>query len=267
MPGVYYDSQMKHFFCILFFPLSLCYAQQDALFSQYRFDRLIINPAYAGSENSIRSILGYRQQFAGLDGAPQTQVFGIHSPILKKSMGIGLKAIHDNIGATGLTSVSAIYAYHLRLSKGKLSFGLEGGLLNQSVDFPILIKTDTDDPLLQNKESTMLPDAAFGVYYSHDKFYIGASMYHLLRGELNFSGTARTPVARLFSHSFLTGGYVIDAGENIKLEPSLLFKYVSGAPFQTDINMNFTYREMFTIGGGYRTGDAVVFFFKFQVKD
>ena len=247
--------------------LNSAYAQQDPLFSQYRFDGLILNPAYAGSANSIAGTLGYRQQFAGLDGAPQTQVFSIHSPILRKSMGIGLKAIHDNIGVTGQTSITAIYAYHLRLAKGKLSFGLEGGLFNQSTDFPILIKTNTDDPLLENKESIMLPDAAFGVYYHSEKFFLGASMYHLLQGELNYTGSPRTPVARLFNHSFLTVGYSIDAGENIRLEPSLLLKYVSGAPVQTDINMNITYKEMFTLGGGYRTSDAIVFLFKYSFKD
>jgi len=247
--------------------LNSAFAQQDPLFSQYRFDRLVINPAYAGSANSITGTLGYRQQFVGLDGAPVTQVFGIHSPILKKSMGIGLKVIHDKIGVTEQTSIAAIYAYHLRLARGKLSFGLEGGLLNQSTDFPVLIKTDADDPLLQNKESIMLPDAAFGVYYHTNKFFLGASMYHLLQGELNYTGSPRTPIARLFNHSFLTGGYSIDAGENIQLEPSLLLKYVSGAPVQTDINMNITFKEMFTLGGGYRTSDAIVFLFKYSFKD
>jgi len=213
--------------------LNSAFAQQDPHFSQYRFDGLILNPAYAGSANSIIGTLGYRQRFVGLAGAPQTQVFSIHSPIRKKSMGIGLKAVHDNIGVTGQTSVAAIYAYHLRLAKGKLSFGLEGGLINQSIDFPALINSDADDPLLLNKESIMLPDAAFGVYYNSEKFYAGTSIQHLLQSRLKYTSS----LSQLSNHYFLTGGYRIDVGENLQLEPSLLLKYVSGAPVQTDINM------------------------------
>jgi len=254
--------------CFLFFTFSLCYSQEQPLFSQYMFDRLIINPAYAGSSDMISSTLTYKNKFIGIDGAPKTQVFTIHMPIQTKSMGVGLKAIHDKIGFTNQTSVTAIYAYHLGFADGKLSFGLEGGILNQSTDFASLRRIDQEDNTLPlNKESVMVPDAAFGVYYRYKKFYSGVSVYHLLQSKLKYAGYERTPFARLSNHYFLTGGYSIEANENINLEPSLLLKYVAKAPIQADININATYKEMLTIGTSFRTGDAIAIIVQYSFKD
>mgnify|MGYP001572046577 CR=1 FL=1 len=243
-------------------------AQQDPLFSQYMFNRLIINPGYTGSTNTLYATLAYRQQFAGLEGAPQTQAFTIHAPVNKKSMGLGIKAIHQNIGVTNQNMISAIYAYHLGFAKGRLSLGLEGGIFNQSIDFTNLRKTVQDDNAVPaGKESALVPDAAFGVYYHNDKFYTGASVYHLLQSRIDYTGYERDLVTQLSRHYFLTGGYSINTGENIRIDPSLLLKYVSGAPPQIDVNANVTFKETFAVGGAYRTGDAVVFLFQYNFKN
>ena len=254
--------------CFLLSTISLCYSQEQPLLSQYMFDRLIINPAYAGSSDMISSTLTYKNKFIGIDGAPRTQVFSIHAPIQTKSMGVGLKAIHDKIGLTNQTSVTAVYAYHLDFTNGKLSFGLEGGILNQSTDFASLRRIDQEDNTLPlNKESVMVPDAAFGVYYRYKKFYSGVSVYHLLQSKLKYAGYERTPFAKLSNHYFLTGGYSIKANENINLEPSLLLKYVAKASLQADMNINATYKEMLTIGASFRTGDAIAIIIQYSFKD
>ncbi|MFH1320925.1 MAG: PorP/SprF family type IX secretion system membrane protein [Bacteroidota bacterium] len=266
---------MKKFIGILIISFTIflesASAQQYPLFSQYMFNRLIINPAYAGNSNIINGSLAYRQQLIGIDGAPETHIFSIHAPIQTKSMGIGLKVIHDKIVVTGQTSISAIYSYHLNFAKGKLSFGLEGGIFNQSIDFPNLRRTDQlDNALPLNKESIMTPDAAFGIYYHSDKFYLGVSLYHLLENKLNYTGYTendRTLIAQLSRHSLLTGGYSINTGENIKIEPSFLVKYISSSPIQIDMNINAIYKNMLTIGGSYRTGDAIVFLLQYSFKD
>jgi len=255
---------------ICLFTLQLS-AQQDPLLSQYMFNRIIINPGYAGSSNMLSGTLGYRQQFVGMEGAPKMQLLTIHAPIKAQSMGLGIKAIHENIGVTNQNSVTAIYTYQLRFAKGRLSLGLEGGIFSQSIDFTNLRKTVQDDNALPiGKESVLVPDAAFGVYYYSEKLYFGGAVYHLLQNKLNYSGYTgkdRELIAKLSSHAYLTGGYTLKAGENINVGPSLLLKYVFGAPAQMDLNINATFKEMFTIGGGYRTGDAIVFLFQYSFKD
>lgn len=244
------------------------FAQQDPLFSQYMFDRLIINPGFAGSSNVASGTLSYRKQFIGIEGSPETQVFSIHAPIQTKFMGVGLKIIHDKVAVTDQTSITGIYTYHLGLANGKLSLGLEGGIINQSIDFPSRIRTDPSDNAIPiNKESIIVPDAAFGVYYHSDELYFGVSAYHLLQGKLNYTDYERTPTTQLSRHYFLINGYSVDFSENIKIEPSWLLKYVAGAPLQGDLNISVTFNEMFTIGGSYRTGDGMIFLVKYSFKN
>lgn len=260
-------------FCILFsilFSLRLS-AQQDPMFSQYMFNKVIVNPAYAGTSNMLNATLAYRQQFIGLEGAPKIQAIAIDAPLKNKPMGFGIKAIHESIMTTSLTEVSAIYAYHLILDKGKLSLGVEGGIFSQATDFSNLRKTTQDDNAIPlGKESILVPDASFGLYYSSKKLYLGGSIKHLLQNELNFSsytGQDRTLIAKLSSHSYVLGGYRFEPKENIRIEPSLLLKYVTGAPMQMDINLNATFNKMFTIGGTYRTKNAIVFLFQYSFKE
>ncbi len=261
-------NNMKQFIIILLLSTSTCFAQQEALFSQYMFDRLIINPAYAGSSDMITGTLHTKNKFIGIDGAPGTQVFSIHTPIQNRSMGVGLSAMHDKIGFTNQTSVKAVYAYHIAFANGKLSLGLEGGLKNQSIDFAGLRRIDqVDNTLPLNKESMMVPDAAFGAYYSDNRFFSGIAVYNLLQSKLDYTGYDRSPFAKLSNHYLITGGYNIKANENIKLEPSLLIKYVKNAPVQIDININATYKEMFTFGSSFRTGDAIALIVKYCLKD
>ncbi|PCH99180.1 MAG: hypothetical protein COB85_00535 [Bacteroidetes bacterium] len=245
----------------------MCFAQQDPLYSQYRFNRLLINPAYCGSSNVTSGSLTYKNKFVGIEGSPETMGFSIHRPILAQSMAIGLKAARDKTGPMNQNSITAIYAYHLRLGSGKLSFGLEGGLFNQTIDFTNLIRTDQiDEALPETKKSVMLPDASCGAYYRSGEFYAGFSIYHLLQNRIDYTGYEREVVAQLLRHYYLMAGYTINAGENIGIQPSILLKYVTGAPAQVDVNINATYKNMFTVGGGYRSGDAIVFLFQYTFK-
>ncbi|PCH93375.1 MAG: hypothetical protein COB85_07230, partial [Bacteroidetes bacterium] len=196
------------------------------------FNKMLINPSYTGGTDKLKTSIGYRQQHVGLSGAPNTQFITIHAPIIKKKMGLGLKLVHENVGVTNQNSLVAAYAYHISLSKAKLSFGLEGGIFNQSIDFSNLITTSPDDNALpKNKASVIIPDVSFGVYYHSEKFYFGAAAYHLLQNKMNFSGYSesdRLVVGQLSSHVYVTTGLTLTAGDNIKLEPSLLLRYAVG---------------------------------------
>lgn len=256
--------------CILMamFLTTYSYAQQDPMYSQYMFDPLAVNPAFSGSRNIIFSGLTYRNQFAGFEGAPVTQKLTFHAPIQRKYMGLGFKAVHDRSGTSEITGFSGVYSYHIGIGKGKLSFGLEGGVNNFSVDFTNLVRTHPDDQVLPySKESAFLPDASFGTYYYTGKFYFGLAIYHILQGKINLTQYKREETAMLFRHEFLSSGYKVEINEKTDIEPSVLIKYVSGAPAQADINTNIIWKEMISIGASYRTQDGLSFLFRYLIKE
>lgn len=244
-----------------------CSAQQMTLYSQYAFDRLIINPAYAGSSNIISGTLTYKNKLLGIKGAPETQVFSLHAPIQSKFMGVGIKVIHDKIGVTDQTGVTVVYSYHLGFANGKLSLGIEGGILNYTLDFANLKRSDQNDNAIPfTKESVIVPEVAFGIYYHSEKMYFGGSAYNLISSKLDKTGYDRSPIAKLSQHYFILNGYKIKMGESFHLEPSWLLKYVAGAPVQLDLNLNAIYKEMISLGVSYRTGDATVFMLQYSFK-
>lgn len=244
------------------------YGQQEPMFTQNNFDRLVFNPAYAGSSGWVVTSLKHRSQFIGLEGGPSTQVLTVHAPWQEKSMGFGMKVINDHAGVTGQLALSGIYSYHLGLGKGKLSIGIEGGFFSQTIDFSSLIRKDLVDPAIPNgKTSSTKPDGAFGIQYQEKNYFAGFSIVHLFSGELNFAGTERSIVAELSRHYFVSGGYVHDLSADFSLQPCILIKKVSGAPMQGDLYLNAIYKEKYTLGLGYRTGDAMTFVLKYNITD
>lgn len=242
------------------------YAQQVPLYSLQMYEKTLINPAYAGIGNQVAATLLYKNKLAGFDGAPVTQVLVMHAPIQSKFMGVGFKVVNDQIGATGETSFNAMYSYHLGFASGKLSLGLEGGLINYINDFGQALKTDQiDEALPAGRESLILPDAATGLYYVSDKMHFGAAVYHLIPSKLDKGELDRAPRAQLSKHIVLSNGYNIDLGKKLILQPSWLLKYVKGAPAQFDVNLNIQYMDMISVGATYRTGDALVFLMRYSL--
>ena len=252
----------------LFYGNFCCYSQQDPMYSQYMFDALAINPAFSGSRNIVFSGLTYRNQFVGFEGAPVTQKLTFNAPLQKKYMGLGLKAFHDKSGASETTNFSGIYSYHIGIGKGRLSFGIEGGLSNFSIDFTNLVRAHPDDQALSySKESAFLPDASAGMYYYNSKFYFGLASYHLLQGKTSVTMYQRKDAAKLYRHEFISSGYKFQVNENTSIEPSILIKYVSGAPLQADVNTNVIWKEMIAIGTSYRTRDGLSFLLRYLIKE
>ena len=190
-------------------------AQQDALYSQYMFNQFTINPAYAGSRNSLSSVLLYRSQWVGLDGAPNTMNFSVHSPFSGRKMALGLNFILDEIGPSETSTIMGTYAYHLKTSKGKISFGLRGGILSTSLKSNMLNYFDNNDVhntggVLQ----TITPNFDFGVYYYTSGFYSGISVNHLIGQTENFQNSGQTQF-NLDRHFVLAVGNVLVINENL----------------------------------------------------
>ncbi len=201
-------------------------SQQDALYSQYMFNQFTINPAYAGSRGAFSSVLLYRNQWTGLDGAPNTLNLSMHSPFSSKKMALGMNFIVDQIGPTKNSSFMGTYAYHLKTSRGRLSMALRGGIYSSSVNNNLLNFFDAND--VHNTGGTtqsIAPNFDFGVYYYSPKFYSGLSVNHLYNSDLIYQNTTQTHFS-LNRHIFFNTGGVFVANSNLIVKPSLMIRYV-----------------------------------------
>jgi type IX secretion system PorP/SprF family membrane protein len=247
-------------------------AQQDPQYSQYMYNPVVVNPAYAGSRG-VASMVGlHRSQWVGLDGAPRTQTLSFNTPFQNSRVGFGLSIVNDQIGPSDETYFAADFSYTIPVSyNSNLSFGLKGGAHLLNVDFSQLNARDVNDDLLQNNiENKLSPTVGVGVYYHTDKWYLGLSAPNLLEtdhfDETNDASSA-TFIARERIHYFATAGYVFDLNENIKFKPTTLVKVVTGAPLQVDVTANFLFNEKLTLGAAYRWDAAVTGLVGFQVSD
>ncbi len=246
-------------------------AQQDPQYSQYMYNPLVINPAYAGNRG-VTSIVGlHRSQWVGLDGAPGTQSLSINAPIQNSRVGLGLSVVNDALGPTDETYFAADFSYSIPVSyNGKLSLGLKAGAHILNVDFQQLNALDPDFLLQNNIDNQLSPTVGIGAYYHTDKFYIGLSAPNLLKtehfdGSNNSNGSSAIAAERI--HYFATAGYVFDINDNVKFKPATLVKVVSGAPLQVDLTANFLINEKLTLGAAYRWSAAVTGLVGFQISD
>lgn len=258
---------------LMFFCCVAVTAQQEAQFTQYMFNTISVNPAYAGSRGQLTAASLYRSQWIGLPGAPETLTVNIHSPIRESRVGYGLSLINDNIGdgVVNETALDAMVSYTLDVSRdAKLSFGLNVSGSFLSLDFNNLRNFDQEgqnNPIAdQPNISEFNPNFGVGFYYHTDKFYLGLSAPDLINNEaFDNNGQNLLSVERV--NYFLITGYVFDLNNNFKFKPALLTKAVSGAPLQVDISANFLFNDRFSFGAAYRWDAAVSALAGFQLTD
>jgi len=249
-------------------------AQQDAQYTQYMFNTLSVNPAYAGSRGQLSAAALYRSQWVGLDGAPETFTLNLHSPIRNSRLGYGVSVVQDNIGdgVVSETYLDAVISYTIDVSlEGKLSFGLKAGGNILNLDFNALRNFDAEPVSVDNIENRFSPNFGLGIYYHTNKFYAGLSAPNLLQTEhFDNTQTAANSVQFLsqerINFYFITG-YVFDLSGNLKFKPALLTKVVGGAPLQVDVSANFLFNDKFSFGAAYRWDAAVSGLFGFQISD
>lgn len=245
------------------------YAQQEAMYSQYMFNTLAINPAYAGSRNLTSATVLYRSQWVGIEGAPKTATFTIDAPINDKKIGLGLQVFSDKIGIVNTTGAYASYAYRLRMEKGTLSFGLQGGASQYRADFTSvqLNSGSANDPAFQQNINKVLMNFGAGIYYNSDRFYMGLSSPQLLNNKLtDFTVESDNSFRGQALHLFLATGYVFPLGEDFNLKPSVLVKGVKGAPIEADFNATLWIKDVIAFGAQYRTKADIAALVEFQVS-
>ncbi|WP_298472646.1 type IX secretion system membrane protein PorP/SprF [uncultured Maribacter sp.] len=247
-------------------------AQQDAQYTQYMYNTMSVNPAYAGSRG-VFSITGlHRSQWVGLDGAPTTQTLNFNTPVSKR-VGVGLSIVNDEIGngTNQDTYFDAIFSYTIPTSDtGKLSFGLKAGGHLLNIDFN---KLRNYNPALnpagyQDIDRKFSPNFGAGIYYHTDKFYAGLSVPNFLKTEhFDSSGQSTTGLAQERLNLYFITGYVFDLNPDLKFKPTVLLKGVQGAPLQVDLSANFMLHNKFTLGAAYRWDAALSALFGFQISD
>ncbi len=250
------------------------YAQQDAQYTQYMYNTISINPAYAGSRGVLSVVGLHRSQWVGLPGAPRTQTLALHSPIGLGRVGLGGSVVQDEIGPAEETYANIDFSYSIPTSdEGKLSFGLKAGVHLLSVDFNKLNRFTQDDTRFQtNINNKLSPNVGVGLYYHTNKFYVGLSVPNLL--ETNHFDEANVNSSRNASflaeeriNYYLMTGYTLTLSENILFKPALLTKVVFGAPLQVDLSANFLLHNKLTLGVAYRWSAAVSGLVGFQLSD
>ncbi len=244
-------------------------AQQDPQFTQYMFNLLAINPAYAGSAERASVKALSRHQWLGFEGAPTTQTLAFHTPVWHESLGLGGTVMRDSHGPITQYTFMADVAYRIHMGDAKLAFGLKGGLNLLQGSFAELNPLEQNDQVFQQNVNTKLdPQFGFGMMYYSDRYFVGISTPKLLRTEFFETDSLAfisSPGQR--PHYFLTGGYVFDLGVYHKFKPTFLVKAVQGAPVSFDLSANFLFFEKFWLGAMYRHTDAVGALAQYHITD
>lgn len=264
-------------FCFLFILASLCAyqakAQSEPMFTQYSFNEIFINPAYAGSHDALSFSTVYRRQWIRINGSPTTKTFTAHSQLLKSRVGLGLTAYQDNIGVTTQTGVFGNYAYRIRLNRGTLAMGMLGGYIAYQENLSDVETNDIDDnEFMNNTQAAFAPNFGFGTYYYTKVFYLGLSVPRIIYNKLYINENNEVEkVTSSFNkeevHFFLASGFVFDVNPLLKIRPSGMLKVVMNAPVEYDLNLATLLLTSVWVGGGYRSGDAWNMMTAIQVND
>jgi type IX secretion system PorP/SprF family membrane protein len=236
-------------------------AQQEPLFTQFMFNKMALNPGYAGSFESPEISAVYRNQWMGLEGAPNTQVISYHQPLLNNRVGIGGNLGRSSIGISRTLTLDANYAYRIALRRGYLGLGLQASIrhLYQNWNDPRLITTDnasTDQAIPDEPLTKILPNLGFGAYYTGTNWYVGLAVPRLLTNNIDFADAGGV-LSREVQHVNLMSGITFEFGEDAKdfdFTPQVLLKYVPNAPFDAELNLSVLALQKFHTGLTYRSG-------------
>ena len=226
-------------------PLS---AQQLPQFTQYMFNTISVNPAYAGSRETLNVTALHRNQWTGIVGNPRTSTLSIHAPLRNDRVGLGLSYINDRLGFESTNYVYGDFSYTVPFTANiDLSFGLKAGFTNYRLATP-----DPNDIFFNAQFDQWSPNMGAGVYVSSDLWYVGVSVPRMFTTDLNegeFEALERNSY-------YAIGGLVLDISESVKFKPTVLTKFTNGAPATYDVTANFLFNEKLWLGASYRFNDA-----------
>lgn len=254
MKATYQITQFVKY-ALLVFTLLITFhvnAQQSPIYSHFMFNRLAINPAYAGSQEQLNVTALHRRQWENFEGAPTTSAFSAHTYLKEKNVGIGMMASSDQIGIHSDNRLYLMYAYKIKMKTGTLSMGLQGGFSRLHSDFTKLNLRSERDAVMTGYRSDFNPNFGTGLYFSNQKMFAGFSIPYLLNNKLSNSAEVLSE-AKEARYYLLTTGIVLDLSKDVKVVPSALFRIQEGNAVGMDINTNVVLSDILTIGATIRT--------------
>jgi type IX secretion system PorP/SprF family membrane protein len=245
-------------------------AQQVATYSQYMFNGLAINPAYAGHHEALSATVLGRFQNVGLEGAPNTQTFSIHSPLVGKRASVGMLVIHDQLSVINQTGIHFSFAYRIPLNANVknqtvLSFGLQGGVSLYNAKYTDLDIFQNPDPAFDSDIREARPNIGGGVFLNNNNYYVGLSIPSMLNNVFERGEEFQTVYQN--RPYILTGGYVFPINRMFKIKPNFLFKYVDNRPVEFDLNVNGLFDEVLWFGLSYKSSKQVVLMTQLQITE
>lgn len=259
----------KYISILVLFVSTVMLAQQSPHFTQYMYNTQSINPAYVGSKGFTVINLLVRNQWVGLEGAPQTQSLSYDGLIGDKGVGLGFNIINDKIGPTTDMSFNVSGSYTVYLNElTQLSFGMSLGGSLFNIDWNKLKLEEDSDSNLYGNVNRFLPTLGIGVYLHEENWYVGASIPNFIESDYYDAKekSINESIANKRLHMFFIAGYVFNVNENLLFKPAILTKIVSGAPLSMDVSANFLINQKFTAGLGWRLDDSISGLLGFQIS-
>jgi type IX secretion system PorP/SprF family membrane protein len=228
-------------FCSFFLQVK---AQQDPLYSQYFNNPMLINPAFAGSNERLYAGVAYRSQWAGMEGGPVTFNLNGHIAVADNKVGVGMLAVQDQLGDIKNTQYGGVFSYRMKLSNSTFSFGMQAGFTRYASDPNAVKVMNNPDPAFNQFTETKF-NTGVGVLLQSERYTIGLSVPRMLASTISQGGQS----IQVYSQNFyLYGSYIIYVNERIQFKPSTLLRATSGMSFSADLNANFIFNKLYTAG-------------------
>ena len=246
-----------------------CEAQQYPVFTQYYFNELVINPAYAGNHVQLSLTAMYRNQWVNFPGAPKTFSISGHTALAKNNVGVGLMVNHDEIGSYKNEHIYASYAYKIHFPDATLSMGLQAGINLLGADYSKLDLQTPGDAAFYNILNVVKPNFGAGLFYTKKNFFVGFSVPFILNNKIANSVEGLLGQLKEARYYFFRTGVVfpIDKMQKVKMNPSILIRTQEGQPLSFDVNSAFIFYDVFSAGASYRSGDSFITFIDLKISE
>jgi len=245
------------------------FSQQEQHYTQFQFNKYMINPGVAGTNNYFLAKSNFRFQWLKIVDSPKTYTLSVYGPHKNKDMGYGGYVFNDVTGPTMRTTLHLSYAYNFRVADDmRISMGLSGGIQQFKIDGSKITLHDDNDPSLSDAiYSTVIPDANFGIFFYGEKYNFGIAGHQLLNSKLNFSDLEAIGINRVRPHVYAHGQYRYDFNDDWAVEPAILLKYLWPVPVQMDLSARGIYKDLVWLGVTWRTYDAVGFYVGYNYNE
>ncbi len=245
---------------------SVVVGQQRGAITQFMFNGLMLNPAYAGSHDALSLAAMSRHQWVGLEGAPTTQTVSLHAPLRKNHIAVGGWVFNDKIGVTSQVGAFGVGAYKIDHKNYHISFGMQIGMVNYSSNMGSIELRDPDDlDFYDNSTNEFQPNFGAGVYYYRSNMYIGISAPELMRN--SYGDLKSESGGRQIRHYYLMTGFVHPLSHSVKIKPNALVKYADNAPVSLDLNLSFLFNDVIWTGVSWRSFDSIDLILEAQVTN